>query len=115
DEETNQQDSTSSIKDTEPVTSQTDKILENSTSNIEDLNSENLTVEKENTDTLSVRTLDNSNKENITTKSIQAETAIEIEDSNLLRTLIQRKNKKDISEQKEELTRVAPYRKTRNG
>ncbi|CAG8636033.1 11589_t:CDS:1, partial [Scutellospora calospora] len=133
--------STSSVKDTEPETFQTDEILENSSSNIEDLNSENLVIEKENTEASLVRTLDNSNKENITTESIQAETAMEIEDSNLPRTPIvlitnnnksylqtknlkerfttvsskKRKNKKDISKQKEELTRVALYRKICNG
>ncbi|CAG8706537.1 9619_t:CDS:2, partial [Scutellospora calospora] len=65
DEETNQQDSTSS-----------------------DLNSENSVVEKENTEASSVKTPDNSNKENIATESIQAETAMEIEDFNLPRTPI---------------------------
>ncbi|CAG8604827.1 3886_t:CDS:1, partial [Scutellospora calospora] len=55
---------------------------------MENRNSENLVIEKENIKTSSVRTLDNSNKENITTKSIQAETAIEIEDSNSPRTPI---------------------------
>ncbi|CAG8641998.1 10882_t:CDS:1, partial [Scutellospora calospora] len=46
DEETNQQDSIFSIKDTESEISQTDETLENSSSNMENLNSENLVVEK---------------------------------------------------------------------
>ncbi|CAG8522481.1 5633_t:CDS:1, partial [Scutellospora calospora] len=125
---------------TEPETFQTDVTSENSFSNMEDLNSENPVIEKENTKASSVRTLDNSNKENIATESIQAETAIEIEDFNSPKTPIvlitnnnksylqpknleegfitvssrKRKNKKDILEQKEELTRVASYRKTCN-
>ncbi|CAG8527424.1 7568_t:CDS:2, partial [Scutellospora calospora] len=88
DKETNQQDSTFFVKDTEPETSQIDKTLENSSSNMKDLNSENLVVEKENTEASSVRTLDNSNKENIATKNIQTKTAMEIEDSNSSRTPI---------------------------
>ncbi|CAG8608685.1 3751_t:CDS:1, partial [Scutellospora calospora] len=88
DEEMNQQDSTSSVKDTEPETSQTDITSENSFSNMEDLNSENSVIEKENTEASSVRTPDNSNKENITNESIQAETAMEIEDFNSPRTPI---------------------------
>ncbi|CAG8464423.1 6935_t:CDS:2 [Scutellospora calospora] len=55
---------------------------------MEDLNSENPIVEKENTEASSVRTPNNSNKENITTESIQVETAMEIEDSNSPRILI---------------------------
>ncbi|CAG8609437.1 3991_t:CDS:1, partial [Scutellospora calospora] len=88
DKETNQQDSTSSVKDTEPETFQTDVTSENSSSNIEDLNLENPVVEKENIEASLVRTLNNSNKENIATESIQAETAMEIENLNLSRTLI---------------------------
>src|SRR5437868_555484 len=98
---------------------------------------ENPTSEKEDIEALIVDTSDSSNKENISTDNIQIEINIEIKDFKSLKTLVvlitnnnklhpqtdnlegefttvsskKKKNKKDFSDQKEELIRATSYRK----